>query len=190
MWEEKKDKIKLFLRNTLIPTKTIYARECTIEKLDNKEVREFVNRYHLQGSRNAQITYGLFHDNTLVQIMSFSKSKYNKNLKEENSYEIIRECSSCRIVGGISKLFRHFINDYNPSLVFSYCDFNKFNGIGYEKMGMKFIGYTSPDLKYCIHGQIINRNPKKYKVIRGQMDYSIYGAGNKKYLWKKAAIDN
>jgi hypothetical protein len=49
--------------------------------------------------------------------MSFSKSKYNKNLKEEGSWEIIRECSkfNMNIVGGVSKIFYHFINDYHPN---------------------------------------------------------------------------
>ena len=30
-------------------------------------------------------------------------------------------------------------------MIFSYCDFNKFDGHGYEAIGMKYIGNTGPD---------------------------------------------
>ena len=64
--------------------------------------------------------------------MSFSKTKYNRNLGE-NEWEIIRGCpgSNNIVVGGVSKLFKHFIEDYKPNKVFSYCDFNKFDGKSY-----------------------------------------------------------
>lgn len=63
----------------------IYARKCTIKEITNKEAKEFNNKNHLQGHRNAQITYGLFYKNNLIQLMSFSKTKYNRNLKNEDS---------------------------------------------------------------------------------------------------------
>ena len=119
--------------------------------------------------------------------MSFSKTKWNRNLKGDNDWEIIRGCpgSINLIVGGVSKLFKHFIKDYDPDSIFSYCDFNKFNGISYEKLGMKFIGYTGPDKKYIIDGQVFNRNPAKYQEIKNNAQSCIYGAGSKKYLWSK-----
>ena len=109
-------------------------------------------KVHLQGHRNAQITYGLFYKNELVQLMSFSKTKYNRNLKEDNSWEIIRGCpgSNNIVVGGVSKLFNHFIKEHNPTRVFSYCDFNKFDGKSYNAIGMKFIGYTGNSLDLVI----------------------------------------
>ena len=117
--------------------------------------------------------------------MSFSKTKYNRNLNEENSWEIIRGCpgSNNIVIGGVSKLFSHFIKDYKPSKVFSYCDFNKFNGVSYEKIGMKFIDYTGPDMKYVIDGKVYNRNPKKYKEYNKRCQYKLYGSGSKKYVW-------
>ena len=126
----------------------IYARNCEIKQITNKEAKPFNETNHLQGHRNAQVTYGLFYEGKLVQLMSFSKTKYNRNLKNDDEWEIIRGCpgSLNLVVGGVSKLFSHFVRDYNPSKVFSYCDFNKFSGISYEKLGMKFIGYTSPDM--------------------------------------------
>ena len=69
----------------------IYARECAVKEITNREAKLFNETTHLQGHRNAQVTYGLFYNNELVQLMSFSKTKYNKNLKGDNDWEIIRE---------------------------------------------------------------------------------------------------
>jgi hypothetical protein len=127
----------------------VYARQCKVRKISNAEAKALNEDVHLQGHRNAQVTYGLFYHEKLVQLMSFSKTKYNRNLDGENEWEIIRGCpgSNNLVVGGVSRLFKHFIEEYRPSKVFSYCDFNKFNGRSYEELGMEFIGYTGPDMK-------------------------------------------
>lgn len=163
----------------------IYARECSIKKINNKEASILNNKVHLQGHRNAQVTYGLYYNNELVQLMSFSKSKYNKNLNGNNEWEIIRGCpgSNNIVIGGVSKLFKHFIKDYNPSKIFSYCDFNKFNGVSYEKLGMSFIGYTGPDLHYFMGYNVVKRNPSKYQFNKENCLGKIWGAGSKKYVW-------
>jgi hypothetical protein len=162
----------------------IYARKCVIKTISNKEAKQFNEQTHLQGHRNAQITYGLFYKNRLVQLMSFSKTKYNRNLKDENSWEIIRGCpgSNNIVIGGVSKLLLHFIRDNKPSRIFSYCDFNKFDGRSYESAGMHFIGYTGPDLKYLLQdGVIVNRNPKNYKYNNEHCKLRLFGAGSKKF---------
>ena len=141
-------------------------------------------KIHLQGHRNAQVTYGLFYNNTLVQLMSFSKTKYNRNLTSNNDWEIIRGCpgSNNIVVGGVSKLFKHFIDEYKPTKVFSYCDFNKFNGKSYEALGMSFIGYTGPDLHWWLKtGEVVPRRPSKHNEYKSMAYAQIWGAGSKKY---------
>ena len=49
---------------------------------------------------------------------------------------------------------------------------------------MKFIGNTGPDLSYIINGQIYKRQYSNYKNIKDKVDYRIWGAGSKKYLWE------
>lgn len=186
-WDILTDKIKSLLKISLGASDKIYARNCTIKEISNREAREFNMLNHLQGHRNAQVTYGLFYKDSLVQLMSFSKTKYNKNLTGDNDWEIIRGCpgSNNIVIGGVSKLFKHFIREYNPDNVFSYCDFNKFDGKSYELLGMKFIGYTGPDKTWIVDGQPIKRNPKKYKELKESADYIVWGAGSKKYMWSK-----
>lgn len=156
----------------------IYARNCSVKKLPNLSIKSFVDLNHLQGHRNASIAYGLFYKDELIQIMSFSKNK-------KYEWEIIRECTklNTQVIGGVSKLFSHFIQDYNPNEVFSYCDFNKFTGNSYKKLGMDFIGYTQPDLSFIIDGKVYKRNPTKNKEQQEISEAKIYGAGSKKFLW-------
>ena len=187
-WKYYQEKIKSLLRLALgYGYSKIGARQCEVRKITNKEAEDFNNKNHLQGHRNAQVTYGLYYKDELQQLMSFSKTKYNRNLKKDNEWEIIRGCpgSNNQVIGGVSKLFKAFVKEYNPSAVFSYCDFNKFDGKSYEILGMKFMGYTGPDKFYVDKsGYKIMRNPKKRKELEESCNYIIYGAGSKKYMWR------
>ncbi len=181
-WENpiKRPIIESILKNCINKSNTrIYARDCIIKQITNQEAKPFNNKNHLQGHRNAKITYGLFYNNELVELMSFSKHPKYK-------WEIIRSCSKLNItvIGGINKIFKHFINGYNPINVFSYCDFNKFDGKGYEALGMKFIGYTGPDMKWLMkNGDVVNRQPYKHSILKNTAYAKIFGSGSKKYLW-------
>lgn len=182
-WFTMKDKITSLLKLAIDKSlyTRIYARNCEVRKINNKIAKSFNNTNHLQGHRNALITYGLYYNNQLVQLMSFSHHfKYQ--------WEIIRGCpgSNNQVIGGVSKLFTHFLKDYNPDSVFSYCDFNKFDGKSYSALGMEFIGYTGPDKFYVMFdGTKQLRNPHKRKELTQNCLFIIYGAGSKKYLWRK-----
>ena len=182
-------KIEDMLRQALNKSsQRVYARKCKVKEITNQDAKKFNNDNHLSGHRNAQITLGLFYDNELIQLMSFSNSKYNRNLKQDSQWEIIRSCtySDISVVGGISKLFNFFVNKYNPTTVFSYCDFNKFDGKGYEKLGMTFDGYTVPDMKWILKGGVVvNRQPSRHKELKEASIDRIYGAGSKKYIWRR-----
>ena len=183
-WHTKQEKLKQLLKIALgVVTNKIYARKCEIKHISNKEAKDFSNKTHLQGHRNASITYGLFYNNELVQLMSFSKTSNAKRNGAE--WEIIRGCpgSNNIVIGGVSKLFKAFIKENSPKSVFSYCDFNKFNGKSYEELGMKFIGYTGPDKYWIINQQLVQRNPNKYTELKNKATNVLWGAGSKKYLW-------
>lgn len=183
-WLNQPEKIKQLLNIAVGKVSRIYARNCEVREITNQEAKPFNEQTHLQGHRPAQVTYGLFYKDELVQLMSFSKTRYNRNLKNDNEWEIIRGCpgSNNIVIGGVSKLFKHFIDDYKPAKVFSYCDFNKFDGKSYEAIGMTFAGYTGPNKWWLLsNGNAIPRNPKKYQELKGHR--AIYGSGSKKYIY-------
>lgn len=120
----------------LKPKKTLYARKLEFKEVKLKDAVEFLNKYHLQNSCKGQkICLGLYHNNELVQLMTFGKPRYNKNFE----WELLRLCSHSdyMIVGGAEKIFKHFVEDICPNGVVSYCDVSKFNGGVYETLGFE-----------------------------------------------------
>lgn len=120
----------------LKPREKVYARKCTVQEVDKDIACKFINSYHLQGSTKTDrskntIRLGLYYNNELVSIMTFGKPRYNKKYE----YELIRFCSSYAVIGGAEKLFKYFLRKYKPSSIISYCDFSKFSGNTYEKLG-------------------------------------------------------
>ena len=160
-------------------SRSIFARRCELKKVTKEEAKTFINQNHLQGYRHAQITYGLYFQDELVQLMSFSRhAKYQ--------WEIIRGCTKlgCSVVGGISRIIKHFKEDQAAKSLFSYCDFNKYDGRGYQAIGMTCIGYTDPNLSYLINGEVVPRRVHHYKEDEAACDAKLWGAGSKKYLWR------
>ena len=136
-WDDK-EKIKNLLS---IKTK-LYARNCELKGIDKKSCDKFLNLYHLQNTCKGQIVrYGLFYNNILVQVMTFGKSRYNKNFE----WELLRLCThkDYMIVGGSEKLFKYFLKN-NRGNIISYCDNSKFNGSVYTKLGFNIKSYGRP----------------------------------------------
>ena len=120
---------------------TLYARECEIREASIDDIAEFLNKYHLQGFCKGQnIRLGMYYNNELVSIMTFGKPRYNKNYE----YELLRYCSNKNVIGGANKLFKYFVNRYNPKSIISYCDNSKFRGDVYSKLGFVLKDYGSP----------------------------------------------
>lgn len=109
----------------------IFARQCIVKEINDKESIDFLNTYHLQNYVKSDICLALIYNNELVSIMSFGQPRYNKNFQ----YELLRYCSSKQIVGGAEKLFNYFIKKYNPISIVSYCDRSKFSGKVYNQLG-------------------------------------------------------
>lgn len=120
----------------------IYARDCEVKRVNQSEYKIFCEKYHLQGYTQASIVYGLYRGNDLLQVMSFGEPRFSS----ECQYELIRLCvkDGYSVIGGSERLFKHFIDDYNPSSILSYCDIAKFTGNVYKRLGFKLERYTSP----------------------------------------------
>ena len=140
-WFNKRDNIINLLKNIFIESKVIYARNCTISKLDHKTKSAFINEYHFYGDSNqGTISYGLYYNNELVSVMSFGKLRgQNKLHNNKDHYELVRFVTkdNVRIIGGASKLFKKFISEYQPVYIICYSDNDFFTGETYNKLGFK-----------------------------------------------------
>ena len=119
--------------NLLCSTKSVGGRECRIADVSYKESVEFIDKHHIQGYAKSKINIGLYIGDELVSIMTFGKPRYSKSF----DYELIRYCSSVKVIGGAKKLFKYFIDTYKPSSIVSYCDLSKFSGKTYIELGFE-----------------------------------------------------
>jgi len=161
---DKEKIVKSVIKNILNITTNvskIYARECEIREVPIKEKNEFLNNNHLQGEDKSTIKIGLYKNDELVSLMSFRKtSRFDK----ESDWELMRFCNKLDtvVVGGASKLFSHFINNYTYKQIVSYSDRRYFSGEIYNTLGFKFVGYTPPNYYYIVNN---------YKDLRHRMSF-------------------
>lgn len=168
--------------NHFKPKKTLYARNLEVRIVPNDVSRKFLNDYHFQGScNNQQIKLGLYKDDDLIQMMTFGKPRYNKHFE----YELLRLCTNENyiVVGGANKLFKYFIDSYNPASIISYCDLSKFNGSVYTNLGFDLQSTSAPTRHWfnINTGRHITENllnQRGFSQLHGDNDYKLYKKGD------------
>lgn len=135
---------KSMINNKLGLCEKIYARKCEIREVDYNTSIAFLEHNHLQGACPSKYRYGLYYNDELVELITFGKSRFNKKY----DYELLRLCTKLNttVVGGASKLFKHFVKHHNGSVI-SYANRRFSNGNVYEQLGFKYVGETQPN--YC-----------------------------------------
>lgn len=194
-WDDKDKIVKL-----LLPRERVFARKCEVREVDLSTTREYLNKYHLQGYAKDAIRLGLYYNNELASIMTFGKPRYNKTCE----YELIRYCSSYNVVGGAEKLFSHFLQEYAPNSIVSYCDRSKFTGSTYTKLGFQFISnsvgkhwYNSKTGMHVtdnllrqrgfdqLFGTSYGKGTSNEELMLSAGFVEIFDAGQSTYIWNK-----
>ena len=141
-WLNKKEIVKSIIKNKLgVIDNKIFARKCKIKIITNKESNLFLDNNHIQGGTSASICVALYYDNEIVSVMTFGKRRLNN----KDTFELIRFCNKINtvVIGGSSKLFNYYINNYDFTNIISYSDISLFEGGLYKILGFKNDGYTS-----------------------------------------------
>lgn len=141
-WLTQRPIVESIIRSAVgIYDQRIYARKCIVKNISADIFRVFCNENHIQGYCSSSIRLGLFYENTLVQAVGFSKSRFSKDCQ----WELTRMCTklNTQIVGGFSKLMKHFGQD-----CISYIDRRLFDGRGYRASNFKTIGVNPPSFYY------------------------------------------
>jgi hypothetical protein len=204
-WVYKNKIIKSIINNAIGNIKNkLYARQCFVKKVDKKTSRDFLNSNHIQGDSMSSIKLGLFYDNELVSLMAFGKCRIVLNQKvNKDQYELIRFVNKIEfnVIGGASKLFSHFLKEYNPETIISYSDNAIFDGGLYKKLRFNHLCDTGLDYYWVIDKKRKHRyNFRKSNLIKMGYDanktereimyedvgsYRIWGCGLKKWEYTK-----
>jgi hypothetical protein len=198
-WILRKDIIKSIISYKLKKTiGSIYARKCLIKTVNIEDSRIFMDNNHIQGYSNSNIKLGLYHKDTLVSLMCFSRPRGGS----DNEYELIRFCNLLKtnVVGGASKLFNYLLKQYSVSSVISFSDTSMFDGSLYEKLGFEHTKNVPIDYKWIIGNRRCHKSKyRKSQLIKMGYDidksekeimyedvisYRIWDCGKVKWIYK------
>lgn len=196
------------LRNKLdLINKRIYARKCHIKEIDSNTKSIFLNRAHIQGGNTKDsVSLGLFYEDILVSVMSFSKRKITRG---KPTWEITRFASELDtvVVGGFSKLLKNFILKYKPTNLITYADLRWSsydpNKTVYNKNGFTYKERTKPNYwyfyrsnnkqkfhRYTFRKSILvsegfDSNKTEWEIMKERGFDRIWDCGNLKYVYKQ-----
>lgn len=213
-WINRQDVIKSMISNLLgLSHSRLYARKLSLIDVSHEVASEFLNTNHLQGALSASVRLGLADaDGTLVALMTFNKLRHTmgrSRSSDDNSWELSRFCVSRNtiVTGGASKLFKHFINEYNPSTIISFSDIAHTKGALYDTLGFANSGLVDPgyvwvdmednifynrvrcqkqNLKSLLRDDsidIINQTEDMIMVSHGFV--KVYDSGKIRWVWNK-----
>lgn len=201
-WDYRKEVVKSRLKNAVgLTDRSIHARKCIVKELSAAKAKEFVEKNHIQGYAPSSIKLGLYHNDELVSVMTFSSPSIAKGHKKEKGvWEISRSCSKLNtsVVGGAGKMFSHFVKNYNPIRVITFADLRWSNGNSYKNLGFTYQYETEPNYWYIDVDKRVNRfslrkgvnegddpNLTEYENRLKQGYMRIWDCGSSKWVWEK-----
>lgn len=144
IWEDwiinKPDIVESLILNKIGCTQNkIYARKCNIVEVSSKQAADFLNSNHIQGKCKSKIRLGLTYNGQLVSVMCFNKRSALSGSKQiiNGDWELIRYANilNTSVVGGASRLLKHFIKQYAPTQITSFSSNDISNGNLYKQLG-------------------------------------------------------
>lgn len=118
------------------------ARRCEVRHLDASTAATFLAQHHLQGTVPSSVKLGLYHEEALVAVATFSKPRFAR--RDKTGWELVRFATDGRVVaGGLSRLCAAFRRQHPGPLV-SYADLRFADGRGYEAAGWTLTRRTVP----------------------------------------------
>lgn len=171
-WNLQKDIVKsIILRFAGKTERTLYARKCELKIVPASTQRIFLEANHLQGYAPGKIGVGLYYNGKLVQLMTFSKPRFNKNYTWEN----IRTCTlqGTTVVGGFSRILSNFEKNY-PGSIISYIDLRYFTGKGYLENGFKLLKISPPNYFYFKKNSLTLESRIKYQKHKLEEELDIF----------------
>lgn len=173
-WTNRKDIILSMIRNMLKKNESrIYARKCTIRTVDDKICAEFLNQNHRQGYCRSSIRLGLYYKDELISLMTFGHTRIGvgKMLEDTDcTYELLRFCNKLNtsVVGGASKLFKHFLAIVDSDKIVSFSDRAHTQGSLYSTLGFHAVSMSDPGYVWVniYNDQYLNRTQCQKNNLR------------------------
>lgn len=209
-WTHKRTIIESMIRNLLHKNiNIIYGRNTDVKVVNNEEAYGFLDDNHRQGRCLSSINIGLYNNNQLVSLMTFGKVRNtigtSKGHSLTNEFELLRFCNKLNtsVVGGASKLFKYFRENYSFSCIRSYSDVAHTSGNLYTILGFKPVKQSEPgyvwidtktdkayhrvnaqkrNISRFLQDESINLNDTEQRIMEDHGFVWVYDSGT--ILWK------
>jgi hypothetical protein len=183
-WEDKQSIIIYRIKSLLGQNKRIHGRSCEIKLLDKNTAEFFLNQHHIMGFAQSYYKLGLYKNDELLAIATFSKGRKMNRLPEgKKSFELIRFCnaSGITVVGGLSKLLKYFINLTDAGDIMTYIDKDHSEGKAFLKLGFKLHSVSNP-IAFKVDKNSQKRMNKNIKIDDDEI-HLVKNSGNLKLVY-------
>lgn len=183
-------------------TRRVGARECDIRAVTPVDRKAFLSVNHIQGNDRCTVALGLYCDDELLAVMSFTRPRFTT----EHQWELSRFASKAgvSVPGGASRLFSRFVGQYQPGSIVSYSDAAKTRGGMYERLGFTLSHQSEPNyvwtnfsevrtryqcqvhrLRTALAGVVEDIDIKSEVEIMRELGHTrIYDCGSKVWVWR------
>lgn len=180
------DNVGLIVQN-LCPRIEVNLNDCTLYKLYPAIGENFLNKWHIQGSRRGQkLIVGIVKGQTLLQTMAFCSSR------NPNYYvELARFCNipGVSVPGGYAKMLEFATEGMGLSKIISYCDAAHGDIQDYKNMGLSCRGQTQVQKIWIKDSSFVKQVVQNYNrwtdeemISRGY--YLDYDCGQSVYTYE------
>lgn len=179
-WAEKRPLVLSRIKSKLGLNSKIYARKTTVKKLNRSEAYDFLLANHINDALKTKYNFGLMYNNEILAIACFGPIMHKKTEgKGDQSGELIRFCNKLdyTVVGGLSKLLKHFITQYKVDDVMTYIDKDWSDGKSFIQLGFEVVGEKHQFPYY------VDLNQKQFTQESNET-ITIYKSGLMKLLFK------
>lgn len=157
---------------------SIGARKCKVKQVPAVLANKFLENNHIQGITPSSVKLGLYFEDQLVSLMTFTKNaacQGSKN-KSPNEWVLNRFCNKIdtRVIGGAGKLLNYFIKTYVPDSIVSFSHNDISNGELYKKLGFTTNGKINTSYYYIKGNRRYHRSTfTRAGIVRKWPEYDI-----------------
>lgn len=186
VWITQTELVKSRLFNIHGKCTKIHGRQTTIERVGAITAHSFLGKHHLQGATSAYYKYALMYKNKPVAMATFSKAKvmYNGPVYYR-SYELERFANhqNILVVGGLSKLIKHFVTTHHAKHIMTYADCDWSKGNSYTKLGFTQQQLMAPTTFFLDRTTLIRHTAKQLSApqINSGNYIKIHNSGSIKF---------
>jgi hypothetical protein len=195
-WEYKQDIVIKALRHKFHKNTNdvIFARKCTVVNIDTSTKDVFLNTYHMQGTGPGSLTYGLVDPlGKLVAVVTFIRQQHQQ-------FVLNRYATASHVVGGFSKLLKHFESNNTIYRIITFADLRWSEGQLYTTNGFtQQLTQLPPDYQYIIGNKRYHKFGFRHKLLPKKLQnydpniteianceanniYRIYDCGKLKFI--------